>query len=170
RSLANPMPKKTLTRKPPKASRPHMPGYGLPRGTKGLLPWTWAETRLTRSHNYWIVTTRPDGTPHAMLVCGVWGDGRFYFSTGRESRKARNLAANPACTVCTEKAAEAAIVEGTAAEITDPAAIARVAPAYNKKYKPWTLDPKMGGIYEVQPRVVFGMYEKQFKAATRWIP
>jgi nitroimidazol reductase NimA-like FMN-containing flavoprotein (pyridoxamine 5'-phosphate oxidase superfamily) len=146
-----------------------MPGYGLPRGAKGLLPWAWADTRLTRSHNYWIITTRSSGAPHAMVVWGVWIDGRFYFSTGRESRKARNLAANASCVICTEKAAEAVILEGTATEITDPAAIARVAPAYGKKYKPWKLDPEMGGIYEVQPRVIFGMWEKKFNAATRWI-
>lgn len=36
----------------PKASRPHMPGYGLPAGTKGLLTWAWAEERLLASHNY----------------------------------------------------------------------------------------------------------------------
>ena len=31
----------------PRASRPHMPGYGLPEGTEGLMPWQWAEQRLT---------------------------------------------------------------------------------------------------------------------------
>ena len=146
-----------------------MPGYGLPRGTKGLLPWDWAERRLSRSHNYWLVTTRPDGAPHAMVVWGIWVDGRFYFSTGRESRKARNLAVHAACVVCTEKAHEAVVVEGTAAEISDASAIARLAAPYRRKYAPWTLDPSMGGIYEVRPRVAFGMWEKSFKSATRWV-
>src|SRR2546427_9849951 len=91
----------------PKPSRPHMPGYGLPKGTKGLLPWGWAEQRLKKSHNYWITTVRPDGSPHTMIVWGLWLDGRFYFSTGRQSRKARNLAANPKCILCTERADEA---------------------------------------------------------------
>ena len=100
-----------------KASRPHMPGYGMPRGTKGLLPWTWAEERLRKSHNYYVMTVRPDATPHAMPVWGIWADGCFYFSTGAKSVKTRNLAANPSCIVCTEKAAEAVIVEGTATAI-----------------------------------------------------
>src|SRR5580700_2489813 len=26
-------------------SRPHMPGYGLPEGPDGLMPWIWAEQR-----------------------------------------------------------------------------------------------------------------------------
>ena len=155
--------------KGPTATRPHMPGYGLPRGKKGLLAWEWAERRLARSHNYWLVTARPDAAPHAMLVWGIWVDGRFYFSTGRESRKARNLASNPSCVVCTEKANEAVIVEGIAAEVSDPEAIARLGAPYHRKYKPWKLDPSMGGIYEVRPRVVFGMWEKSFKSATRWL-
>jgi general stress protein 26 len=162
------MAKKRPVSKAPKPSRPHMPGYGLPKGTKGLLPWDWAEKRLTRSHNYWIVTTKPDGSPHAMVVWGIWVEGRFYFSTGRRSRKARNLAAHPSCIVCSEKAAAAAIVEGTASEVTDAAAIARLGPAYHRKYKPWKLDPEMGPIFEVRPRVAFGMWEKSFTSATRW--
>src|SRR5918911_2460896 len=113
------MRRSTAAAKAPKAARPHMPGYGTPRGRKGLLPWTWAEQRLRRSHNYWVITVRPDGTPHAMPVWGIWVDQRFVFSTGAKSRKARNLQANPSCVVCTERSAEAVIVEGTAVTISD---------------------------------------------------
>jgi len=52
----------------PKVSRPHMPGYGIPKGKKGLLSWKWAEQRLEKSHNYWISTARPDGTPDFISV------------------------------------------------------------------------------------------------------
>jgi nitroimidazol reductase NimA-like FMN-containing flavoprotein (pyridoxamine 5'-phosphate oxidase superfamily) len=146
-----------------------MPGYGMPRGIKGLLPWTWAEQRLQRSHNYFVMTVRPDATPHAMPVWGIWADNRFVFSTGRASRKARNLAANPSCVICTERAAEAVIVEGRAAIVSDRARLDALAPLYHRKYKPWKLDPDMGPIFEVAPRVVFGVREKTFKATTRWI-
>jgi len=152
----------------PKASRPHMPGYGMPTGTKGLLPWTWAEERLRKSHNYYLMTVRPDGTPHAMPVWGIWADERFYFSTGAKSRKAQNLAANPSCVVCTEKSAEAVIIEGTAAAIASAARIAELSPHYAKKYKGYTLDPKMGPIFEVRPTVAFGLRESTFKSTTRW--
>ena len=40
---------KKVQSRAPNASRPHMPGYGLPKGTKGLLPWGWAEQRLKKS-------------------------------------------------------------------------------------------------------------------------
>jgi nitroimidazol reductase NimA-like FMN-containing flavoprotein (pyridoxamine 5'-phosphate oxidase superfamily) len=146
-----------------------MPGYGLPAGRKGLLPWTWAERRLQRSHNYWLTTVRPDGTPHVMPVWGLWFDGRFFFSTGRQSRKARNLASNTACVVCTEESAEAVVVEGTAAELTDAALFKRLAPLYRRKYKPYELEQELGPVFEVSPRVIFGLREKTFKAATRWL-
>lgn len=163
---------KTKSRKgtrDPKAARPHMPGYGVPRDHKGLLPWKWAQRRLTQSHNYWLITTRPDGAPHAMPVWGVWVDSVFCFSTGRESRKARNLAANAHCVVCNELSKEAVIVEGVAREVTNPDQIKELGRPYHRKYKPWKLDPSMGPIFIVRPRVVFAMYEKKFAtAATKW--
>ena len=158
----------------PKVGRPHMPGYGLPETTKGLLPWKWAERRLKKSHNYWITTVKPDGSPHTMVVWGLWLDGAFLFSTGRQSRKARNLAENPKCVVCTEHAHEAVIVEGTAELAGVP-----VRREFLKKYQPkYNFD--MAGmekdilslkepVFAVRPRVVFGLYEKKFvSSATRW--
>ena len=41
----------------------------------------------------------------------------------------RNLAANPRCVVCNERADQATIVEGTAARVTDPSLLARLAPS-----------------------------------------
>src|SRR6266851_1388935 len=96
----------------PKSSRPHMPGYGLPKTKKGLLQWKWAAERLNKSRQYWIATTRPDGRPHVMVVWALWMDGALYFSTGSQSRKARNLAKNRHCIMCTEKADQAVILEG----------------------------------------------------------
>ena len=151
-----------------------MPGYGLPEGNKGLLPWSWAEQRLKKSHNYWITTVKTDCAPHSMVVWGLWQDGRFLFSTGSKSRKARNLAQNPNCVVSTELANEAVIVEGVA-EIADVAARRKLLPKYERKYK---FD--MGAmkddilsmkepVFAVRPRVVFGLWEKEFIGkSTRW--
>jgi pyridoxine/pyridoxamine 5'-phosphate oxidase len=151
-----------------------MPGYGLPEGNKGLLSWAWAEQRLKKSHNYWITTVKPDDSPHTMVVWGLWQDGRFLFSTGSKSRKARNLAENPNCVVCTENAAEAIIVEGVA-EIADVAARRKMLSVYERKYK---FD--MGAmkkdilsmkepVFAVRPLVAFGLWEKHFVGkSTRW--
>lgn len=162
----------------PKPSRPQMPGYGLPKGSKGLLPWTWAEERLKKSHNYWITTVKSDNSsetsPHTMVVWGLWQDGRLLFSTGSKSQKARNLARNPNCVVCTEHANEAVIVEGIA-EIADVAARRRFLSTYEKKYKFDMSSMKddilamKEPVFAVRPRVVFALWEKYFQSkSTRW--
>jgi len=158
----------------PKSSRPHAPGYGFPEGSKGLLPWSWAEQRLKKSHNYWITTVKPDGSPHVMVVWGLWQDGRFLFSTGGKSRKARNLALNANCVVSTEHAYEAVIVEGVA-EIADVAARRKFLPVYERKYKfdmstmKNDLFSMKEPVFAVRPRVVFGLWEKHFQSkSTRW--
>lgn len=153
----------------PRSSRPVAHGYGLPPASEGLLPWKWAKDRLTNSRNYFFVSVRPDRAPHCMPIWGVWVDGRFYFSTGAKSRKAKNLVKNRRCVLCTDNADEAVIVEGTAFPVRDNKFIARIAPHYHRKYKPWKLDPKMGPIFQLRPQVAFAMYEKKFaETATRW--
>src|SRR5215813_2984050 len=119
-----------------KTSRPHIPDYGILGADEGegLLPWEWAAERLSVSHNYLVATTRPDGRPHVMPVWGLWLDGAFYFSTGRQSRKARNLGANPHCVVSTDRPDEAVILEGVAEEIADRAPLELFYQAYKEKY------------------------------------
>jgi Pyridoxamine 5'-phosphate oxidase len=161
--------------KTPQPSRILAEGYGFPEGKKGLLPWDWAEQRLKKSHNYWVTTVRPDGSPHTMVVWGLWQDGRFLFSTGSKSRKARNLEANPRCVVCNEHAHEAVIVEGVA-EIADVAARRKFLAPYERKYK-FDMSSMKGDIlsmkepvFSVRPRTVFGLWEKHFQSkSTRWI-
>ena len=160
---------KPSSSKPPKATRPYMPGYGVPKGSKGLLPWSWAEERLEKSHSYWISTARPDGSPHMMVIWGLWMDGGFCFSTGAQSRKGRNLANNPKCVIGNEKADEAVVVEGEAQLTSDPAVLKRFGQAYQKKYK-WDMSDSSEPVYVMRPRVAFGLYEKKFaQSMTRWV-
>lgn len=158
----------------PTSSRIAAPGYGFPKSKKGLLLWSWAEQRLKKSHNYWISTTKPDRSPHVMVIWGLWEDGRFIFSTGSKSRKARNLEKNPNCVVCTEHAHEAIIVEGVA-EIADVAVRRKMIPAYERKYKFDMSSMKddmlnmKEPVFIVRPRVVFALWEKHFQnKSTRW--
>jgi general stress protein 26 len=155
--------------KKPKATRPHMPGYGISTKKAGMFPWKWATDRLTKSKQYWISTTRPDGTPHVMIVWGLWFEDAFWFSTGKNTRKARNLAANSRCVICSDNSEQAVILEGEASVIADVKMLKRVFAAYKKKYK---IDPSGMGepTFRVRPRVAFGLYEKKFgQTATRWI-
>ena len=163
-------------RKPPKVTRPNIPGYGLPKSKKGLLPWKWAEQRLNKSRQYWIATTRPDGRPHVMIIWALWMNGLLYFSTGSNSRKARNLKLNPNCTMCTDDSAEAIILEGVVEREEDAKTIREFWRRYGKKYKFDTSNtgcdssPMEEPVLYLHPKIGFGLWEKKFaNSATRWI-
>lgn len=159
----------------PRASRPQSPGYGLPKNKKGLLPWKWATDRLSTSKQYWVATVRPDGRPHVMPIWGLWQDGAFLFSTGSQSRKARNLDENPHCVVCNEDSEEAVVVEGVAERLRDPASVRDFIRGLEKKYR-YDLSGMAEGMTElaepvfvVRPCTAFGLWEKKFvETATRW--
>jgi len=158
------------TSKSPVASRPVMPAqYGISKSAKGMLDWNWARERLTNSHNYVIMTVRPDGRPHAMGMHGLWFDDAFYFGTGETTRKARNLAANPNCILINERLDELVIVEGTVEKIGYDAVAAMLSAASKKKYG-WPMQPSKGGlVFKLSPKTVFALPEKLFATApTRW--
>ena len=156
----------------PTASRPYMPGYGLLDASsgRGLLSWNWAGERLSTAKNYFVSTTRPDGLPHCMPVWGIWLDSAFYFSSGRRSRKARNLAHNPRCVVCPEGADEAVVMEGIAAIVDEGPVFRQFVEAYKVKYNfdMDTMDMSESAVFAVRPTVVFGFAEDLASIATRW--
>lgn len=146
--------------------RPRMPkDYGVPEGAEDMLSWQWAEERLEQAKNYWVVTVRPDGRPHAVPVWGAWVDRCFYFDGG--GVKATNIAANPAVTVHLESGSEVVIVESIYDKTAtpDPALFARIQDSYGAKYE---YRPETAGqLYTIRPRTVIAW--QQFpKDATRW--
>jgi uncharacterized pyridoxamine 5'-phosphate oxidase family protein len=146
-----------------------MPGYGIDEeDRKGLLPWRWAERLLSKTQNYLLATVRNDGRPHVMPIWGVWMGDRFYFSTGKKSVKARNLAKNSNCVLCAGNADEAVILEGKVTKISDKALLKKIAAVYFKKYK-FDVSTMNEPFFSIRPQVVFGQIEKTFvKTATRW--
>jgi Pyridoxamine 5'-phosphate oxidase len=158
-----------------RASRPHMPGYGVlgPAEGTGLLSWSWAEQRLAASHDYWVATAQPDGRPHVMPVWGVWDAGFLWFSSSLGSRKARNLDADPRLTVTTDNALEPVVVEGTAVRVVDLGARSRFIGLTNDKYgtdySVEFLDPGVNATFRVTPALAFGLVEADFTGSpTRW--
>lgn len=152
-----------------------MPGYGvLPAGDgTGLLPWSWAEERLSGSRNYWIATVWPDGRPHVMPVWGMWHESSLWFSSSLPSRKSKNLLADPRCMVTTEDASNPVVVEGVAGVITNPDELAKMLELENTKYSTdygiETLDPALNSCFRVRPRWVFGLQSGDFTGSpTRW--
>ena len=159
----------------PTASRPYMPGYGTkgPAEGRGLLPWSWAEERLTRSHDYWVATVRSDGRPHVMPVWGVWDGGALWFSSSVGSRKARNLAAEPRCAVTTDNAWEPVVIEGVATVVTELNALVRYVGLENEKYgtdySVDFLDPDVNTTFRIAPSWAFSLTEDDFEGSpTRW--
>jgi hypothetical protein len=152
------------------AARPNFPSvYGIHGAEKGLLEWGWATERLFRARNYWVATTRPGGNPHAMPVWGVWLDDAFYFSSSPDSRKARNLEANPATVIHLESGDEVVILEGNAEHVTDGALLQRLSEDYSRKYE---LEVSFTGgrpLFAVRPHVAYAWQERDFPAtATRF--
>ena len=159
----------------PKPSHPYWPdALEKIRDSSALKPWSWALERLEKSHNYWIATSRSDRQPHLMVVWGVWWQDSFWFSTGRQTRKAKNLAGNSHCVIGTEKTDEAVILEGTAEAVSDRGAWKQLIEIYNRKYG-GDLGPLLESsgsmIFRVTPQTVFGQDEhaENFaEAVTRW--
>lgn len=161
----------------PVADRPYMPGYGVPETLAGILTWSAARRRIETSRNYWLATLHPDGRPHVMPVWGVWMEGELYFSTGAESRKAKNLRADPRCTVSVEDPTQPIVIEGVARLVSDIDERWRMCVPYASKYD-WPLHATEEGVtdaqgnggpvFAVRPVTVIATSEDSFATATRW--
>jgi nitroimidazol reductase NimA-like FMN-containing flavoprotein (pyridoxamine 5'-phosphate oxidase superfamily) len=155
----------------PAATRPYMPGYGMMAATEGsgLLPWTWAEERLIRSHDFWLATVSADGLPHLMPVWAVWHDDLLWFSSSNGSRKARNLAAESWCSLATDNPLEPVVVQGRASRVTDPAELAAMLAAENSKYGtsygPEMVDPAANSVFALRPEWVFALDSRDFSGS-----
>ena len=152
----------------PAAERMPWPGYEPPADGRQLLEWTWAATRLRESRRYWLATAGPSGLPHLAAVWGVWSGGALVFSSGRTTRKALNLARRQRCSIATESAEEAVIIEGSAAEVHDKGLIAAADAAYLAKYGSSALMDD-SPLFAVRPRSVVGIVDGSASLLpTRW--
>lgn len=78
-------------------------------------------------HTVWLATINPDGTPHLTGVGALWVDGAFWFKSGAQTRKGRNLAREPRCTLSVSTRGFDVAVDGAAEKVTDPATVADMA-------------------------------------------
>jgi general stress protein 26 len=113
--------------------------------TADAATWPATEELLEAAELYWITTVRANGHPHTTPLVGVWHDGAFWFCTGRQEQKHRNLSAAPAVTVTTGantwQRGTDVIVEGTAERMTGLDTLSPVAAAYLEKYgEAWRFD------------------------------
>lgn len=152
----------------PVAARPYMPGYGTlsPGEGSGLLPWSWALQRLTQSHDFWLATVTPQGTPHLMPVWAVWHADALWFSSSNGSRKARNLAADSRCSLSTDNPLEPVVVHGRARRVTAAEELSAMLAAENVKYGtsygPDMVDPAVNSVFALQPEWAFALDSSDF--------
>jgi hypothetical protein len=94
----------------------------------------------------WLTTLNEDGSPHVTAVGAIWLDDTFWFQTGPTTRKARNVARDPRCSVAVSIRGADVVVEGDARRETDAGAVARVARAWAESGWPAEPDPSGSGI------------------------
>lgn len=78
-------------------------------------------------HTCWLATIDADGAPHVSGIGAEYKDGTFWFETGARTRKGRNLARDPRCTLSLAAEEFDLVVEGVAEQVTDPATVAAMA-------------------------------------------
>jgi len=94
----------------------------------------------------WLCSVNEDGSPHVTAVGALWVDGRFWFQTGSGTRKARNVARTPRCSIAVSILDADVVVEGDAARVTDPTEVARLAKAWADHGWPAQPDDSGSGI------------------------
>ena len=91
-------------------------------------------------HTCWLATLNPDGSPHVNGIGALWTEGTFWFETGEHSRKGRNLARDPRCTISVATEEFDVVVEGTAAPVRDPETVAAMAARWAEEGWPARVD------------------------------
>lgn len=128
------------------------------------VPWTDTEARLSAAQVAWIVTVRPDGSPHATPMVPVIHDHKVYFHTGSTEVKFANLRANPHVLVLAgdtvwDRGLDVA-VEGTAVPVTDEALLRRLAELYRGRWDGrWQIDVQNGAIVSQTPGTELVVFE-----------
>jgi Pyridoxamine 5'-phosphate oxidase len=91
----------------------------------------------------WLTTINQDGSPHVTPVGALWQDGTFWFQTGAGTRKGRNVARDPRCSVAVSVDGADIVIEGDAGRVTGAAALARIARAWADQG--WPAEPDDSG-------------------------
>jgi hypothetical protein len=94
----------------------------------------------------WLATINEDGSPHVTAVGAIWLDGTFWFQTGADTRKARNVKRDQRCSIAVSIRGADVVLEGVAARVTDPGTSARIAKAWADNGWPAALHDGSAGI------------------------
>jgi hypothetical protein len=121
---------------------------------EGLPPVDWApiadklaagSAPAPDAHNArttWLTTVNEDGSPHVTAVGATWLEGAYWLQTG-STQKRRNIERDPRCSIAVSIRDADVVVEGDAARVTDPDAVARAAKAWSDGG--WPAEPDESG-------------------------
>jgi PPOX class probable F420-dependent enzyme len=165
--------------------------YELP-----LLEWSTVEAPLNGvltqapgtggpdRHTCWLATINADGSPHVTGVGALWVHGAFWFETGERTRKGRNIARDPRCTLSLATHDFDLVVEGDAELVTDPTTVAEMADrwaaegwparvddsgtALTAEYSAPSAGPPPWRVYRLTPRRATALATVEPGGATRW--
>jgi hypothetical protein len=163
----------------------------LDRYGYAVLPWSRPRDILAAppraetpgsDHRSYLGTVRPDGRPHAAGIGPLWHDGDIYIVSGPGTRKSRNLAVNPACTISMGLEGIDLILEGEASRVTDRPTLEKVAALYREggwpaevegdaftaPYSAPSAGPPPWYLYRFIFHTVFGVATAKPDGATRW--
>ena len=159
----------------------------LDRYGSDALPWSRPRDLLAAGPpqpgtSFFLGTSRPDGQPHAASVGALWLDGDLYFTSGPETRKSRNLAANPVCTIAVGLEGIDLVLEGEATRVTDRPTLERVAGLYRDVGWPAEVEgdaftapfsapsagPPPWHLFHFTFHTAFGVATAEPNGATRW--
>jgi hypothetical protein len=165
--------------------------YELP-----LIEWSSIESRLDSGitqapgsggpdrHSCWLATVNHDGSPHVTGFGAVWFNDAFWFVTGAQTRKGRNLTRDARCTLSVALREFDLTLDGTAEIIDEPTTVATLAGRWSLQGWPVQVDesgialtaeysaPSAGKppwrIYRIQPLEATAVATGGVGGATRW--
>ncbi len=131
---------------------------------------------------FFLATVRPDGRPHTAGIGALWLDGDLYLTSGPATRKARNLAANPACTIAVKLEGIDLVLEGDATRVTDRPTLEEVArhfreggwpaevadDAFTAPYSAPSAGPPPWHVFRFTFHTAIGVATAEPYGATRW--
>lgn len=166
------------------AETTNLDGYG-----HEALPWERARGPLVASPTssdltFFLGTVGANGKPHAAGIGALWCDDTLWLVSGPGTRKSRDLAANPACTIAVRLAGLDLILEGEAIRVRERAVLERVVGRYRAGGWPAEVNESGDGftapysapaagpppwyLYHVRIHTAFGTALEAPHGTTRW--
>lgn len=159
----------------------------LDRYGSAALPWSRPHDLLkatpTQSDiTFFLGTAQRNGLPHSTGIGALWHDGDVYITSGPSTRKSRNLAENPACTISIKLQGIDLVLEGEAHRITDKPTLEQLAKLYRDGGWPAEVEgdaftapfsaPSAGPppwyVYRFRFHTAYGVATVEPFGATRW--